>query len=221
MKISRNLKSMTKVVLSVSIVALLIGLSSCKSKKPVVVNTPTKEVKKVDTRVVQAKATLNKLLSPTCTKSIEEKEKILADIKAQNIDNDEVRSLISQVEQSIAKEKEAKAEAERLAKERALAEAEAAKPANRLSNYFDKIANAPSDGAANQLISQALGMFTSPESNVLVIISEENGQKDYDRPTKIGKYLNYLKTTKNNINKIEEIKWAGDKIKTLILRKMR
>ncbi len=217
MKVLKTLKSVTKITLSISVIVLLVGLSACKSKKPVVIETPKKVEKKVDTKVVQAKAALKELLSPDCTKSLEEKEKILADIKSQNINDPEVKSLIAQVEENIAKEKEAI----RLAKERALAEAEAAKPKNRLTNYFSQIANAPSDGAANQLIQQALGMFTSDQSNVLVIISEENGQKDYDRPTKIGKYLNYLKTTKNNINKIEEIKWAGDKIKTLILRKVK
>ncbi len=212
------LKSITKITLSISVIVLLFGLSACKSKKPVVVDTkPQKVEKKVDTKVVQAKATLKKLLSPNCKKSIEEKEQILAGLKSQNINDPEVKSLMAQLEENIAKEKEAV----RLAKERALAEAEAAKPENRLANYFSKISNAPSDGAANQLIKQALGMFTSDQSNVLVIISEENGVKDYDRPTKIGKYLNYLKTTKNNINKIEEIKWAGDKIKTLILRKQK
>ncbi len=214
MRVSKNLKSMTKIVFSVAIVALFIGVSGCKSKKPVVVNTQKKEVKKVDARAVQATAALEELLSPSCTKSLAEKEKILADIKAQNISDPKVQALIKQVEQKLAQEKEA----ERIAREKAL---EAAKPKNRLTNLFSKISNAPSDAAANQLIGEALKMFTSDQSNVLVIINEENGEKDYDRPTKIGKYLNYLKTTKNNINKIEQIKWAGDKIKTLILRKVR
>ncbi len=208
---------MASYALSISVVILLIGVSGCKSKKPVVVETPQKVEKAVDTKAVQAKASLKELLNPSCTKSLEEKEKILADIKSQNIDDPEVQSLVRQLEKQISDKKEAI----RLAKEKAAADAEAAKPENRLASYFNKIANAPSDGVANQLINKALGMFKSDQSNVLVIISEENGEKDYDRPTKIGKYLNYLKTTKNNINKVEEIKWDGDKIKTLILRKMK
>lgn len=207
-----TLKSMMTYTLSIAIVVLLIGVSGCKSKKPVVVNTAKKVEKKVDTKVVQAKATLKDLLSPSCTKTLAEKEQILAGLKSQNINDPEVQSMIKQLEEKIAAEKEEI----RIAKERA---AEAAKPENRLTNYFSKIANAPSDGAANQLIDEALGMFTSDQSNVLVIIAQEGDIKDYDKPTKIRKYLNYLKTTKNNINKIDEIKWDGNKIKTLILRK--
>ncbi len=215
MRVSEKLKSMTKMVLSVSLLAILIGTAGCKSKKPVVVTTPEKKVvKKVDAKVVQATAALKDILSPSCTKSLAEKEKVLADIKAQNIDDPAVKELIKQAEEKIAQEKEAA----RIAREKAL---EAAKPENKLTSLFSKISNAPTDGAANQLIGKALNMFTSDQANVLVIINEENGEKDYDRPTKIGKYLNYLKTTKNNINKIEEIKWAGDKIKTLILRKVK
>ena len=39
-------------------------------------------------------------------------------------------------------------------------------------------------------------LFASPDVPVLVVISEENGMKDYDKPTTIEKYLNYLKDRK-------------------------
>jgi len=44
---------------------------------------------------------------------------------------------------------------------------------------------------------------------VLIVISEENGQKDYDRPTTIRDYLNYLKDQKKNFNKISNIQFDG------------
>jgi competence protein ComGC len=214
MKTRRNLKSFTLIknsLVLLALAALMVGPIGCKSKKPVVVDD-TDNTEKVDTKLVQAKATLKELLSDNCTKSIEEKEKILAEMKAMNSDDAELQSLIKQVEENIKKEKEEIRIAEEKAKE-------AAKPENRLRRYFDGIAKASDDAAANQLITEALEMFTSEKSNVLIIIAEEGAIKDYDKPTKIDAYLNYLKTTKNNINDVDEIKWEGEKIKTLILRK--
>ncbi len=214
MKTRRNLKSFTLIknsLVLLALAALMVGPIGCKSKKPVVVDD-TDNTEKVDTKLVQAKATLKELLSDNCTKSIEEKEKILAEMKAMNSDDAELQSLIKQVEENIKKEKEEIRIAEEKAKE-------AAKPENRLRRYFDGIAKASDDAAANQLITEALEMFTSEKSNVLIIIAEEGAIKDYDKPTKIDAYLNYLKTTKNNIDDVDEIKWEGEKIKTLILRK--
>lgn len=76
----------------------------------------------------------------------------------------------------------------------------------RLTQYFDAIANADNITSANTSIDEALYMFTSPQAPVLIVISEEGGQKDYDRPTSIRAYLNYLKDQKKNINRIEHVK---------------
>jgi hypothetical protein len=76
----------------------------------------------------------------------------------------------------------------------------------RLNQYFDTIANAPDVTSANNNIDEALHLFTSPQAPVLIVISEENGKKDYDRPTSIKAYLNYVKDQKKNINKIERVK---------------
>ncbi len=192
------------IVISVS----LLGASSCKSKKPIV--DPVKdEVKKVDPNIMKSKTALQKILDDDGTMSIDEKEKILADIKKLNLDDEELNKLIAQVEDKIAKEKE---ELER--------KKEAAKPENMLKSYFNKIAKAPSDNDANKHIQDALNMFTSDKSTVLIIIAQDANMKDYDKPTNISKYLNYLKDTKNNTNSIDEIKWdANNKIKTLILKK--
>ncbi len=216
MKTKRNFESVTLIknsLVILALAALLIGPVGCKSKKPIVVDD-TENTEKVDAKLVQAKATLKELLSENCTKSIEEKEKILAEMKALNSDDEELKSLIKQVEDDIAKEKEEIRIAEEKAKE-------AAKPENKLRRYFDGISKASNDADADKLITEALGMFTSDKSNVLIIIAEEGAIKDYDKPTKIDAYLNYLKTTKTNINDVDEIKWEGDKIKTLILRKMK
>ncbi len=63
-------------------------------------------------------------------------------------------------------------------------------------------------------------MFSSPDTPVLIVINESNGEKDYDRPTTIREYLNYLKDQKKNINKIQKLEFddAG-KITEVELRK--
>lgn len=90
----------------------------------------------------------------------------------------------------------------------------------KLDQYFTAIANAPDVTTANNNIAEALNMFNSPQAPVLIVVSEENGSKDYDRPTSIQAYLNYVKDQKKNSNKIEYVKrdQAG-KITEIELRK--
>jgi len=107
-------------------------------------------------------------------------------------------------------EEKARLEAERLAAEQRAAE-NAAKVAPtskevKLNQYFETIASSGSPSTANTKISEALTMFSSPNTPVLIIVSEENGLKDYDRPTTISKYLNYLKDQKKNMNSIAKLK---------------
>jgi len=193
-------------VLILFIAVFLISFSSCKSKKPAVSIEDDKEVvENVNTDLIEAKADLQKIFDDP-NMSIEEKEKILNDVKAKNINDDELNQLIAKAEDYIAKQKE---EIKRKSS-----------PEYKLEDYFNKIATASSDDEANTYIDQALKMFSSNSANVLIIIAEEGHIKDYDKPTNIYKYLNYLKDTKNNSNKVDEIKWdANKKIKTLILRK--
>ena len=188
------------------IAVFLISFSSCKSKKPAVsIDDEEEVVEKVDTKVIEAKANLQKIFDNP-DMSIEEKEKILNDVKAMNLNDEELNQMIAKAENMIAKEKE---EIKRKST-----------PEYKLEDYFNKIATASSNDEADTYIDQALKLFSSSTANVLIIIAEEGHIKDYDKPTNIYKYLNYLKDTKNNVNKVDEIKWdANHKIKTLILRK--
>lgn len=89
-----------------------------------------------------------------------------------------------------------------------------------LRQYFDAISSSSSVTSANNSINEALTMFASPDTPVLIVISESNGQKDYDRPTTIIDYLNYLKDQKKNANKIEKLQFDGaGKITEVELRK--
>lgn len=91
---------------------------------------------------------------------------------------------------------------------------------DKLTEYFSAISNAPSTASANKSIDEALNMFASPEALVLIIIGEYDGEKDYDRPTTIREYLNYLKDQKKKFDKIDTMKKdASGKITELELRK--
>ncbi len=90
----------------------------------------------------------------------------------------------------------------------------------KLNKYFDGITNAASTNAANGSISEALSLFSSPDAPMLIVIYEANGKASYDEPTTIEKYLNYLKDTKNNSARVEEIITdTNGKIKEIVLKK--
>jgi len=92
--------------------------------------------------------------------------------------------------------------------------------AENLENAFNSIANASNVNAANQSIQQTMAMFSNQETPVLIVIHEENGIKDYDEPTTIKKYLEYLKDTKKNLNYIVDIRLdANGKVSELELRR--
>lgn len=92
--------------------------------------------------------------------------------------------------------------------------------AEKLENYFNSVAAAGNANMANQSIQETLGMFSNQETPVLVVIHEENGIKDYDEPTTIKKYLDYLKDTKKNLNFISDIRLdANGKVSELELRR--
>lgn len=92
--------------------------------------------------------------------------------------------------------------------------------AERLENYFNSVSNASNVNSANQTIQEALAMFSNQETPVLIVIHEEKGTKDYDEPTTIKKYLEYLKDTKKNLNYISDIRMdASGKVTELELKR--
>lgn len=90
----------------------------------------------------------------------------------------------------------------------------------KLHNYFGAIASASSTNSANASISEALTLFSNGDAPVLIVIYKEGGKPSYDEPTTISKYLNYLKDTKNDKAKVEEMVYdSNGKIKELVLKK--
>jgi len=92
--------------------------------------------------------------------------------------------------------------------------------AQKLENAFNQVAAAGNTSIANQSVEETLSMFSNQEAPVLIVIHEENGIKDYDEPTTIRKYLEYLKDTKKNLNYISDIRLdANGKVSELELRR--
>ena len=124
-------------------------------------------------------------------------------------------------------EERKKQEADEAARRKAEADAQAraakdkeSTPYVKLGQYFDAIAGSGNPTSANNSINEALTLFASGETPVLIVISGTGDQKDYDRPTTIKNYLNYLKDQKTNINKIENLQFdSSGKITEVELRK--
>ena len=190
------------------------GTTSCKSKKRLAKEAAEAEYK---SRVEQAVKDLNAILDDETLWSLEEKEARVQTIKDWNLQNAEVDDLLFQVEKKLARERAQKDEEER----RAAEEREKANAADAvLGRNFNSIANASSVNQANRVINETLGMFESPNVPVLIIIKQNAGFNDYDRPTTIEQYLNYLKDQKISPNKVHEIKYnANGKINELELIK--
>ena len=190
------------------------GTTSCKSKKRLAKEAAEAEYK---SKVADAIKDLNAILDDETLWTLEEKEARVQTIKNWNLQNAEVDDLLFQVEKKLARERAQKNEEER----RAAEEREHAQSTNVvLENNFRSIANAGSISQANRVINETLGMFESNNVPVLIIISQAGGFNDYDRPTTIEKYLNYLKDQKISRNSVNDIKYnANGKISELELIK--
>lgn len=89
----------------------------------------------------------------------------------------------------------------------------------KLENNFTSIASSSNVASADKTIQEVLSMFSNQETPILIVIHEEGGVKDYDEPTTIKKYLDYLKDTKKNLNYISDIRLVGGKVTELELRR--
>ena len=207
--IKRILKITFLLMIAFSISA---GMAGCKSKKKLAREQAAAEYA---SKVEQAKKDLLSIINDEGNMSLKEKEAKLQRVKDMNLNEPEILALIRQAEEVIAAEKEAIRKKE---EEEARKKQEATSLS--LGDYFAMITGASSIDAANQKINDALKLFASPETPVLIVIHEENGEKDYDEPTTAKRYLEYLKDQKKNLNSIGEIEYdANGKIKLLELIK--
>lgn len=87
-----------------------------------------------------------------------------------------------------------------------------------ISEYFDAVAHANSTLAANRSREEVLSLFASKDTPVLIVIFQEGDFKDYDEPTTINKYLEYIQLQQKNPAKVQSlVKNASGKITELEL----
>ena len=204
------MKRLHQILILVFIVAISSGEFSCKSQKKIA----AEEAAAAEARkIAKAKADLEELLSDNSGLALDEKESRLKFIKDMNIEDPEVKELIVKVEEKLTREREAlmaKERAEKLAREREEALRREGDEQKGLDDYFGLIANSTNLATSNRYIGEALNLFASEEVPVLVIVSKSGNIVDYDRPTTIRKYLEYLKDQKVVRNKIENVVYDSE-----------
>ena len=203
----------TVIMVLIAVFVTLGGTTSCKSKKKLAKEAAEAEYR---SRVEQAVKDLNAILDDETLWTLEEKEARVKTIKDWNLQNAEVDDLLFQVEKKLARER-----AQREEEERNNAQQQEQQSANVvLEGNFSSIARAGSTSQANRIINETLGLFESANVPVLVIVKQNRGFNDYDRPTTIENYLNYLKDQKKAAEKVHDIKYnANGKINELELIK--
>ncbi|MFP4469882.1 MAG: hypothetical protein ACLFPE_04330 [Bacteroidales bacterium] len=195
------------------------GGTGCKSQKKIAAEKAASERA---AKIEKAKQDLLKIINDQGNLTLAEKENKVSEIKSWDLQDPEVDALISKAESAIAEEK---AEMKRLEEERRREELEAQQKEEqkftKIEDYFDAIAASKSMEMANTRINEALNFFASPDVPVLTIVYMDGDIKDYDKPTTIRKYLEYLKDQGKNPNKIHNVQFdANGKITELELIKM-
>ncbi|MCX6267950.1 MAG: hypothetical protein NTW16_11420 [Bacteroidetes bacterium] len=157
-------------------------------------------------KVDVARAALYDMLMNKDNKTADELEQELNAIKRQNLNDTEIDELVARVEKKIADMRSGGSSLPVKA---------------QLENAFTTIANASKTGnltQANATIQKTLQLFTSDDAPVLIIISREGSTVDYDKPTTIKRYLNFLMDMKASKNEIDAIMTdSNGKIKELDL----
>jgi len=203
-----RLISFPQIMIILMALFIALGGTSCKSKKKI---AEEKAAIELANKIAQAKASLKDLLRDDNPKTWQEKKDELDQIKAMQLRDPEVEELIDQVEAKLEKErqellKRQEEEAKRKAEEEARMQKQA--QLDNINSHFHAIASSPTVDEANVRIERAMSLYASKDVPVLIIIGTYgNGQKDYDRPTTIFKYMNYLKDIKKYAKGIEDVKY--------------
>jgi hypothetical protein len=207
-EIQLKFSSWSKFLALALIFTVALGGSSCKSKKKIAAEKAAIELAN---KIAQAKASLIDLMRDDNPKTYEEKVAELNRIKDLQLKDPEVEQLIDQVETKLAEEHKEilrQKEIQKKLEEAKMLKMKKQAELDNINAHFFSIAQALNASEANLKIQQTLTYYASPEVPVLLIINVYgNNQKDYDKPTTINHYLNYLKDIKKYDRKIESIKF--------------
>ncbi|MCD6658765.1 MAG: hypothetical protein LT105_01260 [Lentimicrobium sp.] len=209
-------------LVSLLVISLGAGFTSCNSSKKAAKKKAAQELAE---KTAKAKTDLLAIINDNGKMTLEEKEFKLAGIKRMNLEDQEVKDLIVQAEEVLARERaalERRKEEERLQREKEARERELREGGQfrAINQSLDAVASAGDVSTANMRIREALGAFASEDVPVLILISSDGDIKDYDRPTTIRKYLEFIKDQKKSPNKVlNAVMDSNGKIKELELIK--
>ncbi len=224
------MKSIGRKITQALIIGTLIfgtaSLSGCKKKKELAAAQAAEAARMAD-MIKEATVILNGILDDKTLENIDENYALLNKVKAMKLEDPGVLNLVIQVQDKLAADKAAHAALMEKEREKAAAarDAEAKRlkietDKRNLNQYFTALVGEKNTAKANTIISNTMPMFAGDLVPVLIIIAEENGVKDYDKPTTIKAYLNYLKDRKAYKAEVETLTYdQNGKISELELRK--
>ncbi len=176
-------------VIIFSFIMFSLSFSGCKSKQKIAQDQSESAYAQ---KIEQAKRDLLAIINDQGSMNLDEKEYRLNAIKQEYFQDQEVKDLIARADDALTVLRD-----EQDAKTREESEKQQQYVFHKsILDGFNAVASANSFSQANLHIAQALKLYASGDIPVLIIISQENGVKDYDRPTTIKKYLEYLKDVK-------------------------
>jgi len=187
---------------------IMASLFACKNKEKLVTDPVTPVVDSVQiyqNQMAMVTDSLNAIINGTTALSLEEQEKYVQSLTKKGFKDVNVLNLIIKASEKI--------------KERKAAKEVKVKPLQTtLEENFAKIMNASSYAEADAVIKETLEKFENPEAPVLIILYRQGEDVDYDKPTNIKDYLNYLKLQKKSNADIDQIFLnSNGKIKSLDL----
>lgn len=196
-----------------------LGFAGCKSQKRITAERLAAERAE---QIEQAKQDLLKIINDQGDMTLDEKEDKVSEIKGMNLGDPEVDALVERAEETISEERARLRKLEEEKRRKKIEEQQMEEQRfSKIEDYFDAIAGSKSMEMANTRINEALKFFASPDVPVLIIIYKEGNLKDYDKPTTIRKYLEWIKDQGKNVNKIHNVQFdANGKITELELIKM-
>jgi chromosome segregation ATPase len=206
-EMNQMIKTLSRVVMITLIAGLALGgATSCKSKKKLAAEQAAAEYA---SKVEQATKDLNAIIDRQTTWTLDQQQQRVNTIKGWNLNDAEVDSLLVMAQTEIDHQRDEiarKAEEERLRQQE---EAQLKTQDNSLDTQLKAITTAGTVDAANAQISKMLQLFASPDVPVLIIVSQEGGITDYDKPTTASRFLNLLKDTKNYNYTVSAVKKDG------------
>lgn len=198
----------TRILILLLCLALAPGMTGCKGKKKKIAEEQAKvEALAAANREAYLNGIrnqLNEIINYTATDldDIGRKERELSDLETlEDWQESDILVQIRKARYHLAQERDRLAAISQQPVEPAFTPQQSSAKSN-VSRAFNAISGARNTAEANSNINQTLSLFSSPDVPVLIIISEAG---DYDRPTTISRYLNYLKDQGRNPNVVNNV----------------